>query len=323
MKKRVFYIILLIFLITITSDRQLERFIENLKNLRYLISIPDGYGKDTVLKWPVLLFLHGSNEMGNDLLKVNENGPPKLIKEGKKLPFIVISPQLRYFQFWNPDLLMNLLKKISSEYRVDEDRLYLTGLSMGGFGTWYTAMKYPDLFAAIAPVCGGGNPKDAWKIRHLQVWIFHGAKDHTVPLSRSVEMASSLVQYGNLRFTIYPEADHDSWTETYSNDSLYTWFLSHRRFRFTEDNIQIPPENFIGKYSAGKDFADIIQKNGELVIRFNNSDTGNKVLHHSKEGSFYFDKNSLKEIKYILDRNGKMISFIFYNETPKTYFRVR
>jgi pimeloyl-ACP methyl ester carboxylesterase len=323
MKKGAFYIIFLLFLLTFSSDRQSLSIFKSLTSLRYLIYVPDNYAKDSISKWPVLLFLHGSGERGNDLLKVNENGPPKLIKEGRKLPFIVISPQLGYTQFWEPDLLVDLIKKVSNEYRVDDERIYMTGLSMGGFGTWYTAMKYPQMFAAIAPVCGGGNPKNLWKIRHLPVWIFHGAKDHTVSLSRSVEMATGLLLYKNAIFTIYPDADHNSWTETYNNEALYKWFLEHKRFRFTEDTVQLHLENFTGEYSSGKDFADIIIKNEKLMIRFSGLESGEMLMYHSKESSFYFDENSLKEIKYVLDQNGKMTSFIFYNATPKAYFRVR
>jgi predicted esterase len=323
MKKGAYFIIFLLFLLTFSSDRQSEIIFKSLMSLRYLISVPDDYAKDSISKWPVLLFLHGSKERGNDLIKVNENGPPKLIKEGRKLPFIVISPQLGYTQFWDPDLLVNLIKKVSDEYRVDDDRIYLTGLSMGGFGTWYTAMKYPQLFAAIAPVCGGGNPKKSWKIRHLPVWIFHGAKDHVVSLRMSVDMATSLLPYKNAKFTIYPNADHDSWTATYNNEALYSWFLEHKRFRFTEDSAQVSLENFAGEYSSGKDFAYITIGKQKLLIRFSGHESGEMILHHSKENSFYFDENSLKEITYVLDQNGKMTSFIFYNDTPKTYFRVR
>jgi predicted peptidase len=101
---------------------------------------------------------------------------------------------------------------------------------MGGYGTWYLALEQPHRFAAIAPVCGGGNPKEAHKLKNLPVWVFHGARDKVVPLSESEEMVQALKKYGgNVKFTVYPEADHDCWTQTYNNIALYEWFLQHRR----------------------------------------------------------------------------------------------
>jgi len=105
-----------------------------------------------------------------------------------------------------------------------------TPLSMGGFGTWAFALAYPDRCAAIAPICGGGDPARVGAIRHLPVWAFHGAKDTIVPLRRSAEMVTALRQCGgNVRFTVYPDAVHDAWTETYTNPELYAWFLAHTR----------------------------------------------------------------------------------------------
>jgi predicted peptidase len=113
---------------------------------------------------------------------------------------------------------------------VDPDRVYLTGLSMGGYGTWSLAAAHPERFAAIVPICGGGNPADAAKLASLPVWVFHGAKDPTVPLERSKEMVEAIKSAGgNPRFTIYPEAGHDSWTETYNNPELYQWLLEQKK----------------------------------------------------------------------------------------------
>jgi predicted esterase len=309
--------------VSLVTDKQLLSVREKFMNMRYLLYVPDDYAQDTVIKWPLLIFLHGSQEMGSDLLKVTQNGPPKLVREGKKFPFIIVSPQLNFGQFWDPELIYILVKKISRAYRVDEDRIYLTGLSMGGFGTWFTALTYPQLYAAIVPVCGGGNPKEAWKIRHLPVWIFHGAKDHTVSLSRSANMAAALLQFNNAKFTIYPDAEHDSWTETYSNDSLYTWLLSHKRFSFKEYPLSIPSGNITGQFTSGHKILQIILIDGKLFLKEDDVNNVKVELHYSGDNSFYFNENSLKEIRFNLDRNGKMTSFIFYNETPVTYFRVR
>ncbi|HEX3000480.1 MAG TPA: prolyl oligopeptidase family serine peptidase [Armatimonadota bacterium] len=126
--------------------------------------------------------------------------------------------------------MRDLLDDICARYRVDPDRIYLTGLSMGGYGAWDMAIEFPDLFAAIAPLCGGGDPGAVAAIKHLPVWVFHGGKDPTVPLRSSEEMVQALQALGNpVQFTIYPEAGHDCWTETYNNPKLYEWFLQHRR----------------------------------------------------------------------------------------------
>lgn len=208
--------------------------IEKNVEANYLLYLPEGY--DTPGKqWPLLLFLHGAGERGDDLSKVEVHGPPKLIAEGKKdFPFVVISPQCPEDAWWSDgpqiDTLNALLDHITAKYRIDEDRIYVTGLSMGGFGTWRLACEYPDRFAAIAPICGGGEPYRVHKIAHLPVWVFHGAKDEVVPIQASQLMVDALKKAeGNVEFTVYPEAGHDSWTETYNNPALYDWFLKHTR----------------------------------------------------------------------------------------------
>jgi predicted peptidase len=194
---------------------------------QYLISLPEGYG--TVdQKWPLVLFLHGAGERGADLELVKKHGPPRLIAEGKTFPFIMVAPQCPEGQWWSEDVLIALLDKIESDYSVDRSREYLTGLSMGGFGTWRLAMLNPDRFAAIMPVCGGGDEKLICAIKNVPAWAFHGAKDPVVPLSESQKIVDALKACGgDPKLTVYPEAGHDSWTETYNNPEVYTWLLSH------------------------------------------------------------------------------------------------
>ncbi len=101
---------------------------------------------------------------------------------------------------------------------------------MGGYGSWALAAAHPDRFAAVVPICGGGNPDTAEKLKGLPIWVFHGAKDGTVPISRSQRMVDAIKEAGgNVKFTVYPEAGHDSWTETYDNPKLYEWLLEHTR----------------------------------------------------------------------------------------------
>jgi predicted peptidase len=108
--------------------------------------------------------------------------------------------------------------------------MYVTGLSMGGFGTWTILAKYPNLFAAAVPICGGGDPATAESIKHIPIWAFHGAKDNVVPLERSRQMVDAIERVGgNAKLTVYPEAGHNSWSETYDNPEVYQWLLEHRR----------------------------------------------------------------------------------------------
>jgi predicted peptidase len=202
-------------------------------DLDYLLYLPEDYAKSKK-KWPLILFLHGAGERGSDVQLVAKHGPPKLVAEGKQLPFIIVSPQCPQWEWWPNSMqlaaLDGLLKKIVANYRVDKDRLYLTGLSMGGFGSWALATKYPTRFAAVAPVCGKGDPTKAKLLKDLPIWVFHGAKDPVVPLANSQAMVDALKQCGSdVQFTIYPEAQHDSWTATYNSAELYDWFLQHKR----------------------------------------------------------------------------------------------
>ena len=206
-------------------DRQIRVSID------YLLYIPEGYDQDSPKQWPLMLFLHGAGERGSDLNKVKVHGPPKVV-ESRNLPFIIVSPQCPTGQWWpaKVEVLKGLIDEIEENYNVDSQRVYLTGLSMGGFGTWTMACTYPDIFAAIAPICGGGQPYIADRLKDVPVWAFHGAKDNVVPMRRSQEMVDAVNRAGgHAKLTIYPNAGHDAWTETYNNPELYKWFLSHKK----------------------------------------------------------------------------------------------
>lgn len=212
--------------------------------LNYLLFLPEDYSKNKQKKWPVILFLHGAGERGNDLESVKINGIPKIVETEKDFRFIVVSPQCPAGEWWGEgwtiESLNGLLDKIIDDYRIDKDMVYLTGLSMGGYGTWALASAYPEKFAAIAPVCGGGEPGKAHRLREIPVWAFHGEKDDVVPVEKSQEMVDALKRCkGNVTFTAYPEANHNSWTETYNNPELYKWFLEHKKVH--KNLIKIEP----------------------------------------------------------------------------------
>ena len=202
----------------------------------YLLFLPAGYGADTTKRWPLILFLHGAGERGTNLQIVAKHGPPKIDTSETNFPFIVVSPQCPAGKIWSNDLLLVLLDEIENKYAIDTRRVYLTGLSMGGFGTWSLGLSHPERFAAIAPICGGGELitpllADKTKLTTLPIWAFHGAKDPVVPLEESERMVALMKKYGvkEVKLTVYPEAQHDSWTEAYANPELFAWFLQHSR----------------------------------------------------------------------------------------------
>ena len=204
---------------------------------KYLLFLPADYAKDTKKKWPLMLFLHGAGERGTNLNVVAVHGPPKLVQERPDFPFIVVSPQCPAGKTWTEEVILSLLDEVIESHRVDVTRIYLTGLSMGGYGTWAMVASRPELFAAVAPICGDGDPlkivlsgakKDA--IKSLPVWAFHGGKDNVVPLAESERMVKALKDIGNdAKLTVFPEAGHDSWTEAYNKPELYDWLLQHSR----------------------------------------------------------------------------------------------
>jgi predicted peptidase len=205
-----------------------RRTVARTLDVRYLCFLPAGY--DSSRRWPLLLFLHGSGERGADVSLVARHGPPKIVAERPDLPFIVVSPQADAERSWSTWALHAVLEDVAERYEVDADRVYLTGMSMGGFGAWDLAMEFPDRFAALAPVCAHGNPSGVCALRHVPVWAFHGARDDVVSLAGAQQLVDRLRACGgDVRFTVYPETGHDAWTETYANPALYEWLLGHHR----------------------------------------------------------------------------------------------
>lgn len=208
--------------------RHLERQVT--VEMDYLLYLPEGYEDQET--WPLIVFLHGAGERGEDVNAVRLHGPPKLIDAGKKLPFIVVSPQCPRNHWW-PLMgreVMALVDEITEKYKVDPSRVYLTGLSMGGYGTWSIGCMFPERFAAILPICGGGQPYLAGALKDTPVWAFHGDADPVVPLRESQQMVDAVNRAGgSAKLTVYPGVGHDSWTQTYANDAIYEWLLSHRK----------------------------------------------------------------------------------------------
>ncbi|NLT43143.1 MAG: prolyl oligopeptidase family serine peptidase [Anaerolineae bacterium] len=205
--------------------------------LNYLLHLPADYGKDPDKRWPLILFLHGMGERGDDLGKVKIHGIPKRVERDPSFPFVTVSPQCPLDSVWTSQLpaLETLLDSVLDQYAVDPARVYLTGLSMGGYGSWALGSQSPQRFAAVVPICGGGRPEAGFPakvaaLKEVPVWAFHGAKDDVVPLAESETLVDHLRSVGgDARLTVYPDCGHNSWAQTYDNPYLYRWMLKYHR----------------------------------------------------------------------------------------------
>lgn len=214
------------------TEHTFDEKVEMTVDLKYVLYTPDAY-KDSDEDFPLIVFLHGAGERGTDLSKVSVHGPLQYIKEGNKINAVILAPQCPDGVYWQPHEVAALVKKVIKENRIDEKRVYLTGLSMGGYGVWATGGEYPELFAAMAPVCGAiYRPiyRNIAHIKEMPIWVFHGALDDVVLPENSNKMVKTLKEAGNdVKYTVYPFANHDSWTETYNNPELYEWMLAQKK----------------------------------------------------------------------------------------------
>ncbi|QDZ06073.1 prolyl oligopeptidase family serine peptidase [Sphingomonas panacisoli] len=203
----------------------------------YLAFVPKGYGADSTQRWPLVIFLHGSGERGTDIEVVKKNGPPKIIAQHAGSPFILVSPQLEMGadgSRWDTAKLEALLANLRKTYRVDPSRIYLTGLSLGGYGTWDWALKRPDLFAAIVPVAANSENKaaDPCVLKDMPIWAFHGDQDDVVdPLQGFAIVKAVDACKGSVRprMTVYPQMTHGSWEPAYDDPAMWRWLLEQRR----------------------------------------------------------------------------------------------
>jgi predicted esterase len=200
---------------------------------KYAVFLPPQYGLDKTHRWPLLVYLHGSGECGNDGIKQTTTGLPFYIsRHTARFPFITVMPQASrlWFRGEQAILVWEIIRATQREYRVDPDRVYLTGFSMGGYAAWELAIAQPDAFAGIVPVCGAGPKELVANISHLPVWAFHGAQDTNVPVSGSRAPIAALRKLGaRPRYTEYPDQPHDCWDKAYSTPELWSWLLRQRR----------------------------------------------------------------------------------------------
>jgi len=204
-------------------------------DVNFLLYLPSDYGQDPQRRWPLILFLHGASERGYNPLDITRYSIPAFLTTRSDFPFIVLSPQSLPDNWWSNQVAMldALLDQIQTDYAVDPKRIYLTGQSMGGFGTWALALKYPTRFAAIVPVASGYDvtadvvPPNICDLKSMPIWVFHGALDQSVLPDQVTLMVQALQACsGNVRFTLYPDADHlESSNRAYADPELYDWLL--------------------------------------------------------------------------------------------------
>lgn len=202
-------------------------------SVAYLLYLPKDY--DPSSKSQLILFLHGRGESHGPLSLVAKWGPPRFAARGDELPYVLVSPQCPGNDSWSKptqqNRLIELLDHIVKIYSIDEDHLCLTGLSMGGYGSWRMAADHPGRFSSVVPVCGGGDPGDAEKLKDVPIWVFHGDQDGAVPFQRSVEMVEAIKKAGGtkIRFTSLEHIGHNCWSATYATPELFEWISKQKR----------------------------------------------------------------------------------------------
>jgi predicted peptidase len=204
-----------------------------LGTIEYLLYLPANYEEQD--KLPLMLFLHGRGESNGPLSLVAKWGPPRIVARGDKLPYIIVSPQCPRTDNWGSTTqrsrLIELLDSVVGDLKVDQERIYLTGLSMGGFGSWRLAAEHPERFAAVAPICGGTSGRHAEALKEMPIWAFHGDADSVVPIKRTRDIVDAILEAGgtSIRFTTLEGIGHNSWSAAYATPDLYQWLNKQTR----------------------------------------------------------------------------------------------
>lgn len=209
---------------------ELRRSTGRLVPLEYVVHVPQAVSNNPAFRCPAILFLHGSGERAVPLATLTQQAIMQYARAHTNFPCLIIAPQCPPDAWWETPALDDLYAEVLRRYPIDPARFYLSGLSMGGYGSWALAMEHPDRFAAVAPICGGGDAHDVARIKDLPVWDFHGALDPTVPICNSDELITALRQAGGrVRYTVYADGVHDVWSAAYARDDLYAWLLQQVR----------------------------------------------------------------------------------------------
>lgn len=238
---------------------------EKSKTYPYLAYLPDGYNKNDAKAWPLIIYLHGSSCKGNNLEKLKKYGPPFYLDRGMNVDAIVISPQCPSNKNWTYGTWFeSFYKELKDKYNIDPSRVYLTGMSLGGFGTWDIASRYPDYFAAIMPLCGGGQTRMVETLKDIPTWVFHGEVDRKVSLSRSVQMVDALEELGSKpKFSILKGQGHGI-QKVYSDQNIYKWLLSQHKHAYEKfmaiTSLWSPKVDSVNTTNKGNENKDILVK---------------------------------------------------------------
>lgn len=290
----------------------------------YLLYFPQEYEADTTVRWPLVVCLHGGAESkaqsGRGVDAARGIGYAGYIeKEKHQYPFIVLSPQAD--NGWDKHVLARLIEKVKKEHRVDEDRVYLTGLSMGGGGTWETAQAYPDLFAAIAPVCGYSmDTTRLWTLAHMPIWVHHGDQDDVLPIKHAEKMVNAIRKYNpdNIKFSIWEGHGHHIYFPIYGDDQLWKWFLTHTRVKEVHKEIELTDpsvlQTYIGKYQ-NDDSQNIeirLSEQGELEANWFGK------LYPKCDNTFFIDPSYVAYVEFQPNADNGVME-IFLHFTHDTY----
>lgn len=201
---------------------------KNIKKIDYVVRYPDNYEKGK--KYPVIIFLHGAGSRMKPLSRLKLNNFFQVTSQHEGFPFVCVAPMCNANSWFDVfEDLQEFVREVVNAQYADSERIYLMGNSMGGYGTWQLAMTMPEYFAAIVPICGGGMYWNAGRLKNVPVWAFHGQLDNTVLVEESIKMVNAVnKREGNAKLTIYPEAEHNSWDDTFKNPEVFSWLLSHK-----------------------------------------------------------------------------------------------
>jgi predicted peptidase len=222
-----------VLLLSLSSFGQLKA-IHNQADYPFLLHLP----ADSILKNnpPVLIFLHGRSLSGNNLELVKKYGIIHEIEKGREIPAIVIAPQVPAGKSWEPEKVLSVLRFAQEHFQTDTNRVYVTGMSLGGYGTLDFAGEYPEIVTAAVALCGGGNIRNGCNLSTIPVWIQHGNRDSAVPISESEKMVKSIRACNggeNLKYTVVPGANHGDLERVFRTDELYDWL-----FQFSKDPLK-------------------------------------------------------------------------------------
>ena len=198
--------------------------------LDYLVYLPADYDKDKSKQWTLVVFLHGAGERGSNVQLVRKNGLTQTLEQRGAIPYVMIAPQCPTNTGWNVGTLDKLLDQVLADYRVDKKRVVLTGLSLGGFGTWSWSTEHPERFAGLVPICGGGKSDKAAALKGMPIWAFHGDADSVVKFATGQAIVDAAKAAGaDIKFTVYPGVGHNSWGKAYAEPELEAWILARKK----------------------------------------------------------------------------------------------